>query len=835
MKIKQYILTISALILFGIMPNLNSYGQCSLNGTKTDPSNPLPSSPPPLRGFEKNNFNWLSSTGWDVLNSTYGTSAVNIHSPFYNTDIGVYSIIGHHELSDFYPADGWELVKRDFGYLTDGTACPNHYAGPYFILYNKYSGILRVFAAFGTASGTTSGDDGVDITLKFMDPDATYPGRSALVYSNALSLNTGYAQALDQHSTVIKATASTFYPSDNSVFTYADFPIAFDPCTCLFQSGFQVDFDIISNANVNLYGRLEGTSFSVSNISSYAGSVPNTDFLTSVYTDQQNTTNYTNATVLAGIQTHKNIVNLMTEFADAVTNQQLNASIGTALAIAGLVMNAGGTFVEGGFDPAFPDITGDVLNSWAKPFEAIGIFSTFFGSQLSTNSTDPAPSVVQAEMALAGTITDNTPVDDATFYFANPGSSESTTAPEDQVTDGTPLYPVYNEILGTFALLNTPVVNAYDLFLRTIATGTDGSHCLNNENFSYQFAGPINYTFNPVMNVDFSKTIVKGALIVEAKGPTLSETTPTHGLKGINLPYKDSVTGVTGVNKFIFHTDFLPLGCLDNYTFGFQYSQIKGTCEPDDYLTGNIYLQLMVIMQSTDLGKNGMPNKAVHIFTYPVKIQTGTEAYLDDPTFQLLNYPQSLGISTTNYTSNGTLYAIDDVQIYGNLTANSGIVENIRAGLDVEVNPGTTGSKIGTGITLGLGYKCGSDILAHPVSSSDLGTFCNSSSYLASTQSKTAIDKPTNKPNFNFDFGIYPNPTNSTSTLSYTLPEGSHVNISVSDLFGQNVMLINDQDKTAGYYTNNIDLSTLKPGVYLVTIKTDTQMATKNIVVMAKQ
>lgn len=40
---------------------------------------------------------------------------------------------------DVFPADGWMLVKRDFG---TSTAAP---AFPYFMLYNKYRGILRFF------------------------------------------------------------------------------------------------------------------------------------------------------------------------------------------------------------------------------------------------------------------------------------------------------------------------------------------------------------------------------------------------------------------------------------------------------------------------------------------------------------------------------------------------------------------------------------------------------------------------------------------------------------------------------------------------------------------
>jgi len=53
--------------------------------------------------------------------------------------------------SDFYPEDGWELIKSDFGYLADETTLRNSRSSlSYFCLYNKYTGVMRFFVAFPT-------------------------------------------------------------------------------------------------------------------------------------------------------------------------------------------------------------------------------------------------------------------------------------------------------------------------------------------------------------------------------------------------------------------------------------------------------------------------------------------------------------------------------------------------------------------------------------------------------------------------------------------------------------------------------------------------------------
>jgi len=63
---------------------------------------------------------------------------------------------------------------------------------------------------------------------------------------------------------------------------YADFPVEYDPCTCLQNSKLEVKFRRILNQELELYGRTLEVSRSLASIQSNGGNI-NTDFLTQTY------------------------------------------------------------------------------------------------------------------------------------------------------------------------------------------------------------------------------------------------------------------------------------------------------------------------------------------------------------------------------------------------------------------------------------------------------------------------------------------------------------------------------------------------------------------------
>jgi len=72
-----------------------------------------------------------------------------------------------------------------------------------------------------------------------------------------------------------------------------------------------------------------------------------------------------------------------------------------------------------------------------------------------------------------------------------------------------------------------------------------------------------------------------------------------------------------------------------------------------------------------------------------------------------------------------------------------------------------------------------------------------------------------------------PNPFKETANIKYTLPENGHVTLEVSSIIGNRVMELLDQQQNAGEYSMNLEGGFLVPGVYLITLKLETQFGAK--------
>jgi len=152
------------LLIFIFCFLLRGNGQCIKEQISTNPANPINNELPQM----KNYFDWMQPSF--PLNS----SEININplaSPFYQTDNNA---INHFvDSKDYLPVDGWELIKKDFGY--------NEFPSvtyPYFILYNRFTGVLRCFVAMKQVAGYNS----ARITLSF----TTRMPNSILMRSSAL-------------------------------------------------------------------------------------------------------------------------------------------------------------------------------------------------------------------------------------------------------------------------------------------------------------------------------------------------------------------------------------------------------------------------------------------------------------------------------------------------------------------------------------------------------------------------------------------------------------------------------------------------------------------------
>jgi len=187
-------------------------------------------------------FDWTAQT-YTIYTISHGAQVVN--SPFYESSLDNQNIneFSAYAVKDFSPQDGWVFLKKNFGTSTTGTDFP------YLILYNKHSGTLRVFMAFGQLYGQ---NDAATITL-------TYGNNS---YRSAMLENyngQNYYNALDNFTNNVSPVKINNYFSNSVLYWFhADFVMNYDPCTCNYNSTLLFSINLASNGN--LHFTLDGTA-----------------------------------------------------------------------------------------------------------------------------------------------------------------------------------------------------------------------------------------------------------------------------------------------------------------------------------------------------------------------------------------------------------------------------------------------------------------------------------------------------------------------------------------------------------------------------------------------
>ena len=97
----------------------------------------------------------------------------------------------------------------------------------------------------------------------------------------------------------------------------------------------------------------------------------------------------------------------------------------------------------------------------------------------------------------------------------------------------------------------------------------------------------------------------------------------------------------------------------------------------------------------------------------------------------------------------------------------------------------------------------------------------------------SALSTGLNDPGENsFNFIVYPNPFSKHTKISYFLPAGSHVVLTITDSFGKEVITLVDDRQTAGEYDYTFEAGKLASGIYFCNLKTDTNIETKKLILM---
>ena len=84
----------------------------------------------------------------------------------------------------------------------------------------------------------------------------------------------------------------------------------------------------------------------------------------------------------------------------------------------------------------------------------------------------------------------------------------------------------------------------------------------------------------------------------------------------------------------------------------------------------------------------------------------------------------------------------------------------------------------------------------------------------------------------NFNLGIYPNPFRDLVTLTYNLPNRSHLRISLTDMNGKDLYMALDETQNQGSYKliiDNTQVSQLPAGIYILKFQIGNQIITKQL------
>ena len=79
---------------------------------------------------------------------------------------------------------------------------------------------------------------------------------------------------------------------------------------------------------------------------------------------------------------------------------------------------------------------------------------------------------------------------------------------------------------------------------------------------------------------------------------------------------------------------------------------------------------------------------------------------------------------------------------------------------------------------------------------------------------------------------VYPNPFNPRTTIDYTLPIDTEINLSLFDLQGRLIHNFVSEIQNAGYYTTIWDGSSYSSGVYLLTMEAGNYMKTQKLMLI---
>ncbi len=558
-----------------------------VQGISTNPAGPVnPDNTPPFLTHFLNTFNWMANSGGTLtdyaLNDVFTAAGVSamVH-PYSAANSYDYLTSSPINDLDMYWQDGWELLSVNLGKYPDGTLLSslgetsNYPDIPYLLLYNKQRGIIRLFASSLTGLNNNA-YDAVRVTLKFNAPSSFSSG--------LLRHNGAYDVALDQQTPTYVVSTIVDHPNgvaEASQWFHADFQVGHDPCTCFKRSDLALQFKFLPATSFQNYSINSTGVYQNQNILDANNFYVENDFLTIAdYSDNQ--------WAGQGILVYSSPINMIDDYITRLEYQLDQAALSPLNSTAQLARNLAITRVykhvvlQGGSMTITGDLATGLLQNGATDIVAVfvngntytinqeallnrmsrvmGKGFTWLSEQSNIDesflSNESIPTASINDLTFDGVVPVESTLVSAGDFF-NPGSYPNAEGMSGLSVNVHYKYPVYNEVLGLFAVLNTPKFVRYEeppsvtFGTPTFQLGDNNTTActmpvVGNGNFNelnsithnitshstsqIKLAEPLNYVFNPAAGIDMANATVEASLVVKGQKTVTSPETETNNV-----------------------------------------------------------------------------------------------------------------------------------------------------------------------------------------------------------------------------------------------------------------------------------------------------------------
>jgi hypothetical protein len=747
-----------------------------------------------------NAWDWRAQVWPTNIYSTVSGQINSVVSPFHailggNLDNGsnknIFAFVQSAD-KDNKPEDGWELIAKNLG-ITGQTPISSGYA----IFYNKYTAKIRAFFLISQLFSDTGINDenkGGTVSITFNDE------RPNLYQSNLLSSYTSPLLPLDQFKRDANIVTANAFRSTLPYWLYADFPVAYDPCTCGRKASIRITTNLLSTGNVDI----KINSLPYQSPVQLNAVNQSTDFLQGFSAFANQAEGGVKAAVSAG--------EAISKLNDAIVkqNEPQRSNLASNLSTLNNSLASKGNWTD------LIPLAGNAVNS------VISLIDYFVGGGKSTPG--PSPVMIMNDFKATGTIESVFPKNAATFYL--PGS--------DQTGRDAALAPAYNNIVGVFNLLYTPKVTIKDKSVRTSITDDCGTYSWDKRSVFFFLDENLKIVINPALNIDLSKSNVNAAFIIENCDPTTSGNPQAE---------------VSSNDKPIYRSSYYPIGSISEGVVRLGYDDYPPSC-----FNG----------QRTFIFREGCPNPKVFIKIIAKLRRPNTTAPSEDIYFIAKYPVKINRVSTTESISGGLENIAEDVTLADNIAINEGttfralntlsigsssiidatplpifgeIDATLAAGESITIRAGGTISNRYSLKVGGIYSNTAPTLQSLQATSAELNTFCGSSNYNGLNNERNValrIAAPEDQEVVEVDkfFTAFPNPTTGKVSFRYYVEEPSQVRLNLISTTGSVVATPVDAYQEAGPYEFAYDASNLPAGIYIYTLETSKGKETKRLVVI---